>query len=190
LDHKELNALVLGDVSIVAPQGKSYRVLRDTRLSQVARPLRTSYKDALRNGQGFSKDHEEMLRKLRSAERKARNQDGKYWIAADDPEAADHALPLVESPPPGTVILASDGASASVSRYKLLPDWHAFAAAVQDPSVFVESIRRAERLDAEGQRWPRSKPHDDITALVLSQPAAPLALDPDAACPSPREMGP
>ncbi|GAA1262124.1 PP2C family serine/threonine-protein phosphatase [Oryzihumus leptocrescens] len=165
-----IKACVLGDVTVVTLRGRSETALRDDRLGRVGGELRLRYKELLRAGHGYGPRHQEILNDLRAAELMARNQPGGYWIAADHATAADRALTDRVAPPPDTIVLASDGAVAAMNRYQLLRDWRAFASAVRlDPSGFVRQIRTAEESDLNGLRWPRSKPHDDVAALVISR---------------------
>jgi hypothetical protein len=56
-----------------------------------------------------------------------------------------------------------------VAKYELLANWRKVAELVMaDPEVFADLVRHAEVLDPHGQRWPRSKPHDDLAVVVLA----------------------
>lgn len=161
---------VLGDVSVAILSDTAETVIRDDRISKVGTPERARYKDALHAGAGYGSAHRDTMGRLREAERRARNTEGGYWIAADDPAAANHALTYVTSGPVSKLVLASDGAAAALSRYNIVRDWRAFSElALRSPGNIERAIRACEQSDSRGQHWPRSKKHDDLTALVIAR---------------------
>jgi hypothetical protein len=55
-----------------------------------------------------------------------------------------------------------------VERYGIPPDWPtAIKPASDDPARLVHAVHDAEATDPLGERWPRSKRHDDKAAVVL-----------------------
>ncbi|HEY6799152.1 MAG TPA: protein phosphatase 2C domain-containing protein, partial [Agromyces sp.] len=88
-----LDTLVLGDSTILLDHGTHITTIRDTRLAAIAPELRRDIKTAIAAGHGYRQaEHEHRRAELVHAERQSRNRDGGYWIAADDPTAATHAL--------------------------------------------------------------------------------------------------
>lgn len=163
-----ISAAVLGDVSIVLCNEGGEQVLRDVRLADVAKELRTEYKQSLKRGSGFNAAHEQAVARLRAAETSVRNTAAGYWIAADDPGAARFALTLEQQLPARRILVASDGAAAAL-KYDLVSDWAELAdLVIKGPNCLPDLIRGAEDLDSTGARWPRSKRHDDIAVMVLA----------------------
>jgi hypothetical protein len=161
---------LLGRVSLVLLDDEGEQVLTDDRLSGVGAAVRERYRARLADGCGYDEEHDLLLRQLREQQLKARNRDPGYWIAADDPAAAEEALTLESVAPISRVVLATDGASAAVTTYGLQDSWAELADRVEaDPTRFCQRIRTAELSDKDGRRWPRSRPHDDIAALVLAR---------------------
>jgi hypothetical protein len=63
--------------------------------------------------------------------------------------------------------LLSDGAAAVVERYDLM-DWRSALDTMEKdvPQAIIRATRDAEDSDPESERWPRSKAHDDATAVL------------------------
>jgi hypothetical protein len=98
----------------------------------------------------------------------ARNQPGGFWLAAADPGAAAHAVTGAESLAAlSAVALLSDGASRLADRFHLAT-WAELGAVLtgEGPAGLIRWVRTAEASDPEGERWPRSKIHDDATAVL------------------------
>jgi hypothetical protein len=97
-----------------------------------------------------------------------RNTEDGFWVAEADPDAARHAIrrswpaDAIE-----TVFLATDGVSDGVDDYRIF-DWPGALdiARARGVSAVLDAVRAAENADPHGQRWPRSKRHDD-QALVM-----------------------
>lgn len=143
---ERVDALVLADSPIVAFGGFGLDVVSDDRLAT----LRDEGK--LQTGADV---------------RRRRNADDGFWVAEADPGAAAHALrrswPRAEVE---AVLLASDGVSIGVDEYGLF-DWPRVLAMTRadGPDAVLDAVRTAEKLDPDGERWPRPKRHDD-QALV------------------------
>ena len=165
-----LDVLVLGDsTAVVYLKSGAVEVLYDARLDAIGTELRDAYQDALSGGNGFSTGHRERLRKLQEEQLRTRNQPGGYWIAADDPAAADESLTM--SFPLGevdAVLLATDGAADGVLTYGLMT-WQEVRQRItmSGPEAHIEEIVIAEREDADGMRWPRGKRSDDKTVVLI-----------------------
>jgi hypothetical protein len=128
--------LVLGDTFVVLDLvGSAPLVVTDPREVTISR----SYEEKLKSGT----DHQRVLQELRAH----RNRPGGFWLAKDDPRAADEALTGVHEVT-GAALL-SNGASRIVDRFRLT-DWPgvmALLAASEDasgPAEVIERVRQAE----------------------------------------------
>ncbi|NAS22154.1 integrase [Herbidospora sp. NEAU-GS84] len=161
----DLEWLVLGDSTLIIDTGTAEpEVICDDRLDQVAAPRRVQL-DSLRGG---TPEHAEARRLYVETLHEYRNREGGFWIAAADPLAADHALTgTVPVADVRTLALLSDGAADAFDRYRLAP-WRQLLdlMANDGPAELIRQVRQVERSDLHGERWPRSKPHDDATAVV------------------------
>lgn len=85
------------------------------------------------------------------------------WFAAADPRIAERARPgSVPLSDLHAAALLTDGATRLVDLFGL-EDWPATLGtlAKKGPAALITRVRKAENDDPDGQRWPRSKPHDD-----------------------------
>jgi hypothetical protein len=66
------------------------------------------------------------------------------------------------------VVLLSDGASRLVDRFALA-SWPELVrlAHLEGPSPIIDQVRKAERTDSAGRRWPCGKSSDDATAALV-----------------------
>lgn len=153
----QLEHLLLGDASIVVHgAGGTVVVGGDEGLDQEQRHLA-----AVGAGQAL----EARLRERRAT---MNTPDG-YWIYADEPAAADHALsgtvPVAEG---DLVLLASDGFARLVDMFGRY-DWPALleTAVADGLDALVDELRAVERADRDRTRFPRIKRSDDATAVLL-----------------------
>jgi Protein phosphatase 2C len=172
-----LEYLVLGDSALlVQTRDKRVHHHSDKRLSTLAPAIRDSIHRALRFGRGYHDPHyDEAVRSLHTVERAARNRQGGFWIAEDDPRAAMHSLvgtySLADSADAASrIALISDGVERAVTRLCCYTDWYELLEALFDPGVLptIERIRRAERSDPDGTRYPRTRPTDDAAAIACT----------------------
>jgi hypothetical protein len=172
-DAEHLDALVLGDSSIVAIRRSTETELIDSRLAAIAKRQRAAYRDRLRRGGTYDSEHRRLMRSLYDEESRWRNHPDGYWIADTQPDAAAHALtarwPIDEL---RAVILATDGTRRGLDPFGLYPDWSALLDATlhDGPAAVLNTIHEAETQDPHGQRWPRGKRHDDKTLAVCLLP--------------------
>lgn len=143
-----VDALVLADSPVVLFTGAGHRVVADERLARLAAAgaLRTEADVAA-----------------------LRNRDQGFWVAEAESAAASRAvLASVPRADARAALLASDGVSCGVDRYRLL-DWpEVLATSTADgPDSVLDTVRAAERSDAGCTRWPRSKVHDDQALAVV-----------------------
>ncbi|MEU5405651.1 hypothetical protein [Nocardia asteroides] len=170
----ELEVLVLGDsVVVVGMSDGQQRLLTDERLANLALPQANEYRQRMQRGHGFDERHRAILSELQLSERRHRNVPGGYWIASDEPAAANEAVTAtfpVDSVQ--WVVLASDGVAdvleaAGLSWEELARlDSHELASALADLHTWEA------HADPDGMALPRSKRHDD-KAIAVVHPNAP-----------------
>jgi hypothetical protein len=159
-----LEYLVLCDsVLLLQPRDGEVRIVTDTRIADVAGPLRPARRNT---ASGTPRDDAAWRAYGRQIDA-ARNQPGGFWIAAADPQVAAQAL--TGSEPLGTlsaVALLSDGASRLADRYHLVT-WPQMCAILAGggPAEVISQVRDAEKTDMDGERWPRGKISDDATVI-------------------------
>jgi hypothetical protein len=111
-----------------------------------------------------------LLADLQAAQRLARNHPEGYRIAECDPGAAFQAisrtLPIDQVQ---ALLLLTDGAAAGVTTYGAPSTWPELVRQVASagPGQVLDDLHRLEETDPTGQRWPRAKPHDDKTAILV-----------------------
>jgi hypothetical protein len=175
-ENDGLDFLVLGDSTTLLDLGNEVQAISDRRLKQVAAEIRSEIADLIRTGCGYKDRGVQALRReLVQAERAARNAEGGYWIASDDPSAAEHAI--IGSRRIGEaagslrrIALLSDGVERGVSLFGLWPSWEKLLAAIDrdGPETCIEAIRAVETEDRQGWRFPRSSWSDDASAVLVS----------------------
>jgi hypothetical protein len=97
------------------------------------------------------------------------NQVEGFWMAGTDPDAADHALTRSwPSDQVSSLVLMSDGAARLVDMFQH-QTWSELMAAIagQGPDAILHQVRAIEATDPDGERWPRSKTHDDATVALI-----------------------
>jgi hypothetical protein len=135
--------LVLGDSVLVLDQADGAPlVISDPREVVISR----SYQSALKGIAEGSDEYHRILRDLRAH----RNQPGGFWVAKDDPRAAEEAItgscPISDLR--GAVLL-SNGASRIVDQFRLA-DWPGVMAvlASSGPTEIIHRVRQAEARHA------------------------------------------
>jgi hypothetical protein len=98
-----------------------------------------------------------------------RNREHGWWVAEADPAAAHQAVRA--SWPRDrvrAVVMATDGVSCGVDDYELF-SWKMVldVTAKKGPEAVLDEIRAAEVRDADRQKWPRPKVHDDQALAVI-----------------------
>ncbi len=164
-----LQWLVLGDATLALEEiGSEVQVVSDRRLGNSSKAERF----AVLTGDSTDGHHAERVAALSNAQRKFRNVEGGFWIAAADPDAAYHAYAGEQLVPAGTswrAALMTDGASVAVDTYELT-DWRGVldALAKTGPSEFLATIRATETADRDLVSYPRMKVSDDATVVYAS----------------------
>lgn len=159
-----LEYLVLGDVTIALHGPSDLTLISDDRVSQTAQPDRAEA-EILPIG---SPEKAAALLRMKHGELAARNREGGYWVSANDPGAARHALVgVAQTQDLSQVALLTDGA-ARVADFGL-EKWEGIlaAAATGAAARLIADLRRAERKDPTGTRWPRNKGSDDATLIFM-----------------------
>ncbi|MGW0034961.1 protein phosphatase 2C domain-containing protein [Streptomyces sp. NPDC003314] len=157
--------LVLGDCTLVLERGHTVEAISDDRLAYVAQGERSAMAAAVPGSAERLQLHAQLVR----AERALRNRPGGYWVAAAEPQAAEEALHgSCSRRDIARAALMTDGAARLVTPFALA-DWEGCLDILEEqgPKRLVEQVRDAERGDTSLERWPRSKQHDDATALYI-----------------------
>lgn len=153
--------LVLADSSILIQEvGGRVTVVTDRRIEDVAAVER----DAMLRYPFSAPEHQQhRVAKVRTQQR-FRNKEAGFWVAAAQPEAADHAV--TGSVPSGAVFRAavlSDGAARALDWSLLTPGELLNLVNEQGPEAAIRAVREAEEQDPDGEKWPRAKRADDAT---------------------------
>jgi hypothetical protein len=173
-DGPWLDVLVLGDSTILLDHGDEVSRITDTRLASVALDLRREIKAALSTGHHHREhEHERRHTQLVQVERANRNREGGYWIAADDPRAAYHAVTARHTigrtfPGVRRVLLMSDGVERAASLLGLYDSDERLVATAADhgPNACLRKIRTVEASDRTGAQYPRIKISDDASLII------------------------
>ncbi|MFE7561596.1 protein phosphatase 2C domain-containing protein [Kitasatospora sp. NPDC057500] len=178
---ERLEWLVLADCTLVlrldagdvrtgnAPTG-SIRTVSDHRVSHVTTAQRAALAAEVdRLGPA------ERAAAFARAQRRVMNTAGGYWVAAADPAAAEEAytgsVPLDRL---RAAALLTDGAARPVDDFGV-HSWPELLDRLEahGPRHLIARTRELERSDPDCRRWPRSKCHDDATAVLLLPRTAP-----------------
>jgi hypothetical protein len=148
-----IDYLLLGEATIVIGRPESGpEVVTDLREARVVE----SFLPALRTAGKGSAEYQRLLQELRSR----RNSPGGFWVAKDDPAAAEHAVVgSVQIDGPVEAVLLSNGASRLVDRFGLT-DWSGLltlVAGTDGPGELIRRVRQAENREAV--------PADDATVV-------------------------
>lgn len=112
-------------------------------------------------------EHREALSRLVASQTRTRNRDDGWWVASNDPEAAYHALthsyPRAQA---RRMAVCSDGATRPVDQMALY-EWPAYLDLLDKvgPHGLIAHVRAIESDDPRGERFPRTKRHDDATVV-------------------------
>jgi hypothetical protein len=115
-------------------------------------------------------EHDAALSELVARQTLTRNKLDGWWVAASDPEAAQHAV--INSYPRSTVKRAAactDGATRPVDQMGLY-DWSEYFDLLDKlgPAGLIAHVRDIESGDPRGALYPRTKSHDDATTVYLT----------------------
>lgn len=156
--------LVLADTTILLDATSDFLVVSDDRLAQVA----VTEHSAMHQEATGTVSHQRRYADLITELRRHRNQAKGYWVASSTPDAAYQALtgsiPRLEV---RRAALLSDGATRLADRFGVMAWPRVFDLLDREgPSSLIMQTREAESSDPNGRRWPRSKRHDDASAVI------------------------
>ena len=138
-----LDYLLLGDSFLVLDQAcDGAQVITDEREITTRRICTAPLRAVLPGTPEYERVFDSCIEALRAR----RNQPGGYWIAKDDPHAADEAVTgSRQLPDPGSFALLSNGASRIVSPYGLT-DWPGVLELLgaSGPAEVIRRVRQAE----------------------------------------------
>jgi hypothetical protein len=158
--------LVLADTTLVLDTAaEGLVVVTDPRVDEVTKCLGEPETKRHRIG---TAEHQAAVKAMSAAQQKWRNREGGYWVAADDPSAATHALTGSHARADvRSVALMSDGAARLSAVFG--EPWSDVLALVerQGPGGLIRRVREVERSDSDGTRWPRFKTSDDAACLYI-----------------------
>jgi hypothetical protein len=150
--------LVLCDTTLVLDTG-TVTTVTDPRFADLITRLRAGQTgNVLASNRGYTPGKWDFI-----------NREGGYWIAAADPDAADHAvtgsIDRTGSSPVRRAALLTDGASCAVDRLGIT-DWPGLLDLVQQhgPDELISRVRIAERAISATANG--TKPHDDATVAL------------------------
>jgi len=104
--------------------------------------------------------------------RSKRNQPGGYSILEASPAAL--TMPdIIELGAPAEMLLCTDGYYRAVDHYGLHDDAGLIDGSAGDVETVLAALRAAERSDPDCSRYPRFKPADDATAVMLVRQPSP-----------------
>jgi hypothetical protein len=156
--------LVLADTTILLDEPAGIQVISDDRLAQVA----VTEHSAMHREATGSLTHQRRYAELVTELRRHRNQAEGYWVASSNPDAAYHALTgSIRRLDVRRAALLTDGATRLVDRFQIMAWPHLLDLLDREgPYALIKQTREAESTDPEGRRWPRSKRHDDASAIL------------------------
>jgi len=159
LDH-----LVLADSPIVFEGPQGYSVITDLRVDDILPEIRAE----VERHETHTPEHRETVQRLVRAQREVRNTPEGYWVAAADPEAAEHALTGTTSlSEVQAAAVMSDGVSRLVTEYQMATWTDVFRTLkAGGPRELIATVRSVEATDPTGRRWPRYKSGDDATVVL------------------------
>ncbi|TKG61569.1 integrase [Prauserella endophytica] len=158
--------LVLADTTLVLDTADDgLAVVTDSRVDEVTECLGEPETRRHRIG---TAEHQAAVKAMSAAQQEWRNREGGYWVAADDPTAAAHALTGTHARENvRRVALMSDGAARLADVFG--ETWPNVLALLdeQGPGSLIRRVREIEHSDPDGTRWPRFKSSDDAVCLYV-----------------------
>lgn len=173
-----LEMAITGNVSLLVYQGHTAAEYTDTRVLPAHKDASGPLLAALAGGLRFeSAEFKALRRTMKQQEAEALDIGANGWLVSPAPRVADDFLYFeVEAPGPITVLAATDG-FMELRRFLANPSLKDFRKFVASPSLVaaVELLRTFERHPNSGKEFPRTKRHDDATAvLAMYGPSGPF----------------
>ncbi len=169
LSHGQAEVLVLGDSPVVVGGTSFSQVITDSRIDDLDLEEVRKYRERLQSGSGYDPEHERLVAILRQRQGDYRNRPGGFWVACDDPKAAQHALVTrFDAAVVRWVVMATDGVAKPLMHLGW-DDWGQIARL--DGAQLKVLLERCHRWEAEddsdGVSPPRAKCHDDKTLVAI-----------------------
>lgn len=165
-----LEYATLGDCKVIVEAGDDVLVATEnTRLEQLDRRLVEEIKALHRRGvRGFQDVFAALMGQLRALRARV-NTPGGYWVLGASEAAADHLdQGVVDVGGVRHALLVSDGFYRLVDTFRLLTARELLQTAVDAGlSSLHAELRALEAADPDCTAYPRLKPADDATALLL-----------------------
>ncbi len=161
---EHVDTLALSDVTVVVEAVDGPVVTCDLGIEELC----GTEPDALAGKTFGSPEHVSALAGLVECQTKSRNKPDGWWVAAADPEAAQHAHTMTFPRRPGQrMAVMSDGATRPVDQMGLY-DWTTYLAMLDKlgPIGLIEHVREIETDDPAGKRFARTKRHDDASIAM------------------------
>ncbi len=161
-DH--LDALALADAYVLIDAPGELTVVTDLRIEQAAPPEKL----AMAGYRIGTPEHAGALAELVELQRQQRNRPGGFWLAAANPDAAEHAVSTtLARHGVRRAALLTDGATRPVDQYDQLT-WPGLLDKLDElgPAGLLDYVHDLDASDPAGTRWPRPKLHDDATAAL------------------------
>ncbi|MET9231399.1 hypothetical protein [Lentzea sp. NPDC003310] len=165
IGDETVDTLALSDVSVVVETADGPQVTCDLGIED----LSGTEPDAVAGMKFNTPEHDEALRALVANQTATRNREGGWWVAAALPEAARHSV--VNSYPRRDVQRAavmSDGVTRPVDQMKIY-SWPEYLDLLDKlgPAGLIDHVRSIEVEDPDGERYPRTKRHDDAALATV-----------------------
>jgi hypothetical protein len=156
-----VDTLALSDVSIVVDLGSGPEVTCDLSIEEIS----GTEPDAVAGHRFGTAAHTSALADLVGRQTATRNRPNGWWVAAADPNAAEFAH--TASYPIGALRRAAaftDGATRPVDQMALF-GWSEYLDLLDKlgPGGLIANVRTIESGDPDGERYPRTKRHDDAS---------------------------
>jgi hypothetical protein len=167
LGDVDVDVLSLSDVTVVVDVDGRPEVTCDLSIEEIS-----GTEPAAVAGHRFgTPGHAHALVELVKRQTATRNRDGGWWVAAADPSAAQHAK--VAHYPRSAVARAavlSDGATRPVDQMGIY-GWPEYVDLIEKlgPEGLISQVRLIEEQDADGERYPRTKRHDDASLTLWTR---------------------
>ncbi|RBM18092.1 hypothetical protein DI005_20065 [Prauserella sp. PE36] len=164
-----LEWLVLADVSLlIRDRNNGFQVVTDSRVDDAQD---SSLREAALNLPIGTAAQRAAVKAMSVDQLTQRNVKDGYWVAAANPEAADHAITgRTAIADIDSVALMTDGVSHLVTLYNEAR-WLGVMEILHDsgPDALIARVRDAEQRDPYGEIWPRFKTQDDAAVVVMQR---------------------
>ncbi len=157
-----IDVLSLSDVAVVVDTSEgALKVFCDLTMEDCTEPETI----ALAGRRFGTPEHAGALSNLVARQALTRNRPNGWWIASSDPTAAEHAIvrTLSQAEVRRATVL-SDGAARPVMQMGIY-GWSEYLDLLDElgPAGLISQVRSIEAKDPNGERYPRTKRHDDAT---------------------------